>query len=246
MPVYSIKTIKEYANNYISNNGREITKTVLLITSAVIFVQAVNFFSQVLGLILGLITLTMPQGLVYASLKIVDQQELSAIDDTLYGIKKISKYFTTYFIYSLIAVFVLALVIVAFILLVSYCDIGIIGGKDIVSILAQYWIIVITLLVIVIGTYVFLDCNYGMFPYLMALKRSRQFMKHKKKAYLKLYLSFWKEYLGLIIITLLVSFVLPTMLDISAIIFIVGEAVLIKRKLIIYKALFFENSGLDE
>ena len=59
-------------------------------------------------------------------------------------------------------------------------------------------------------------------------------------------LSFWKEYLGLIIITLLVSFVLPTMLDISAIIFIVGEAVLIKRKLIIYKALFFENSGLDE
>ena len=29
MPVYSIKTIKEYANNYISNNGREITKTVL-------------------------------------------------------------------------------------------------------------------------------------------------------------------------------------------------------------------------
>ena len=246
MPVYSIKTIKEYANNYISNNGREITKTVLLITSAVIFVQAVNFFSQVLGLILGLITLTMPQGLVYA---------LSAIDDTLYGIKKISKYFTTYFIYSLIAVFVLALVIVAFILLVSYCDIGIIGGRDIVSILAQYWIIVITLLVIVIGTYVFLDCNYGMFPYLMetsdvknlrALKRSRQFMKHKKKAYLKLYLSFWKEYLGLIIITLLVSFVLPTMLDISAIIFIVGEAVLIKRKLIIYKALFFENSGLDE
>ena len=255
MPVYSIKTIKEYANNYISNNGREITKTVLLITSAVIFVQAVNFFSQVLGLILGLITLTMPQGLVYASLKIVDQQELSAIDDTLYGIKKISKYFTTYFIYSLIAVFVLALVIVAFILLVSYCDIGIIGGRDIVSILAQYWIIVITLLVIVIGTYVFLDCNYGMFPYLMetsdvknlrALKRSRQFMKHKKKAYLKLYLSFWKEYLGLIIITLLVSFVLPTRLDISAIIFIVGEAVLIKRKLIIYKALFFENSGLDE
>lgn len=98
----------------------------------------------------------MPQGLVYASLKIVDQQELSAIDDTLYGIKKISKYFTTYFIYSLIAVFVLALVIVAFILLVSYCDIGIIGGRDIVSILAQYWIIVITLLVIVIGTYVFL------------------------------------------------------------------------------------------
>ena len=94
-----------------------------------------------------------------------------------------------------------------------------------------------------------------MYPYLMetsdvknlrALKRSRQFMKHKKKAYLKLYLSFWKEYLGLIIITLLVSFVLPTMLDISAIIFIVGEAVLIKRKLIIYKALFFENSGLDE
>ena len=81
MPVYSIKTIKEYANNYISNNGREITKTVLLITSAVIFVQAVNFFSQVLGLILGLITLTMPQGLVYASLKIVDQQELSAIDE---------------------------------------------------------------------------------------------------------------------------------------------------------------------
>lgn len=72
MPVYSIKTIKEYANNYISNNGREITKTVLLITSAVIFVQAVNFFSQVLGLILGLITLTMPQGLVYASLKIVE------------------------------------------------------------------------------------------------------------------------------------------------------------------------------
>ena len=77
MPVYSIKTIKEYANNYISNNGREITKTVLLITSAVIFVQAVNFFSQVLGLILGLITLTMPQGLVYASLKIVDQQEFT-------------------------------------------------------------------------------------------------------------------------------------------------------------------------
>lgn len=30
----------------------------------------------------------MPQGLVYASLKIVDQQELSAIDDTLYGIKE--------------------------------------------------------------------------------------------------------------------------------------------------------------
>lgn len=109
-----------------------------------------------LGLILGLITLTMPQGLVYASLKIVDQQELSAIDDTLYGIKKISKYFTTYFIYSLIAVFVLALVIVAFILLVSYCDIGIIGGRDIVSILAQYWIIVITLLVIVIEHMFFL------------------------------------------------------------------------------------------
>ena len=64
-------------------------------------------------------------------------------------------------------------------------------------------------------------------------------MKHKKKAYLKLYLSFWKEYLGLIIITLLVSFVLPTMLDISAIIFIV-VAVLIKRKLIIYKALFLK------
>ena len=111
MPVYSIKTIKEYANNYISNNGREITKTVLLITSAVIFVQAVNFFSQVLGLILGLITLTMPQGLVYASLKIVDQQELSAIDDTLYGIKKISKYFTTCFSSSYSCIYITCIIL---------------------------------------------------------------------------------------------------------------------------------------
>ena len=50
MPVYSIKTIKEYANNYISNNGTRDNEDSLLITSAVIFVQAVNFFSQVLGL----------------------------------------------------------------------------------------------------------------------------------------------------------------------------------------------------
>lgn len=49
MPVYSIKTIKEYANNYISNNGREITKTVLLITSAVILFRPL-IFSQVLRL----------------------------------------------------------------------------------------------------------------------------------------------------------------------------------------------------
>lgn len=249
-----IQKYKDCTNTYLNNSGQEITQIVLLMMLTMIFVQAVGFFYPILGFILGILTLTMPQGLVRGSLKIINQQELEVFDDTVYGISGIGRYFTTYFIYSLFTALILFVITVIFMPLVTYSSVGFIGNKDVVAIFTQYWAIIIILLIIVIGTYIFIECNYGMYPYLMetkgiknlaVLRASRQFMKHKKKAYLKLYLSFWKEYILLIVITMLLSFVLPTMVGISVIVYIIGEAILIKRKMIIYKALFFKDGAFN-
>ena len=255
MPVCTIKSIKQFTKEYLTNNGNELTLLVMIIALVEIFIQAVSSFSSVLGLILTLLTITLPQGLVHASLQAVDDQEIIALDEASYGLKRIGKYFTTYLLYTLMMAVIFIIIGFVTAMFLYSREISVAATQDIIDSFSHVVTILVIAGSIALISYVYIATTYAMFPYFMetmglkniaALKRSRQFMKHKRWSLVKMYLSFYKELLLLFIAALLLLLILPNLANLAAILITLLGSYLIRRKWIIYKAMFFKNSGLDE